>query len=67
MTVMGEQLRPTGTLRPVRSRPRMAATAETAELLESWTLLQHWGEVGQVTGGGGVPVAAARVYSKGIN
>jgi hypothetical protein len=67
MTVMGEQLRPTGTLRPVRSRPTTAATREAAELLEDSTLLQHWGEVGQVTGGGGVPVAAARVYNEGIN
>jgi hypothetical protein len=51
--VMGEQVSPTGTLRPVRSRLRIAATAEAAALLEEATLLQHMGEVGQVTGGGG--------------
>ena len=61
--VRGEQVSPTGTLMAERSRPRTAATAEAAALLEGTTLLQHWGEVGQVTGGGGVPVAAARVYT----
>jgi hypothetical protein len=62
-TVIGEQLKPMGTSRPVRSRPRRAATAEAAVLVEETTLLQHWGEVGGVTGGGGVPLgmAAARV------
>jgi hypothetical protein len=53
--VMGEQPKPMGTLRPLRSRPRPAATAETALLEEDWTLSQHWGEVGVVTGGGGFP------------
>ena len=53
MTVMGEQLNPTGTSRPVRSRPRRPATAETALLVEDRTLVQHWEEVGGVTGGGG--------------
>jgi hypothetical protein len=64
MTVMGEQLNPMGTLMPVRSRPMRVATSETALLEEDWTLLQHWGDDGGVTGGGGVPqgVAAARVY-----
>jgi hypothetical protein len=63
MTVIGEQLRPTSTARPVRSRPRTAATAEAAVLLDGTTLSQHWLEVGVVTGGGGVPfgMAAARV------
>jgi hypothetical protein len=63
MTVMGEQLKPMGTLMPVRSRPSRAATAETALLEEDSTLEQHWGEVGGVTGGGGVPLgmATARV------
>jgi hypothetical protein len=63
ITVMGEQLSPMGTLIPVRSMPRRAATAETAALLVGTTLWQHWGEVGGVTGGGGVPpgMAAARV------
>jgi hypothetical protein len=65
--VTGEQLRPTGTSRPVRSRPARRAAAEAASLLEETTLSQHWGEVGQVTGGGGVPVAAARVYNEDIN
>jgi len=50
ITVMGEQLRPTSTSRPVRSRPRRAATAETALSLEGRTLAQHWGEVGGVAG-----------------
>jgi hypothetical protein len=40
-TVMGEQPKPTGTLRPLRSRPRRAATAEAAVLEEDWTLEQH--------------------------
>jgi hypothetical protein len=63
MTVMGEQLSPTSTSRPVRSRPRRAATAEAAVLEEGTVLAQHCGEVGGVTGGGGVPhgMAAARV------
>ena len=61
MTVMGEQPRPTGTLMPERSRPTRAATAVTVELSEFWTLAQHWGESGGVTGGGGEPVAAARL------
>jgi hypothetical protein len=65
ITVMGEQLKPTGTLRPVRSRPRRAATAEAALLLEDWTLEQHWGEVGGVTGGVLVGMAAARVCKEG--
>jgi hypothetical protein len=50
--VMGEQLNPMGTLRPVRSRPRRAATAEAAVLEEETTLLQHCGEVGGVIGKG---------------
>jgi hypothetical protein len=60
---MAEQLNPTGTLRPVRSRPRTPATAEAAALEESTTLSQQRGTVGGVTGGGGFPVgmAAARV------
>jgi hypothetical protein len=61
---MGEQLNPTRTLRPVRSRPRRPAMAEAAVLLEGTTLLQHWGESGVVTGGVLVRpmgVAAARV------
>jgi hypothetical protein len=63
MTVMGEQLNPTSTRTPVRSRPTRAATAEAAELLAGTTLAQHCGEVGGVTGGGGEPLgmAAARV------
>jgi hypothetical protein len=61
MTVMGEQLKPMGTLRPVRSSPRRAATAETALLEEDWTLEQHWGDDGVVTGGVLVGMAAARV------
>ena len=62
-TVMGLQLNPTSTSRPVRSRPRRPATAEAAVLEEGTTLLQHCGELGGVTGGGGVPVgmAAARI------
>jgi hypothetical protein len=63
MTVMGEQLNPTSTRMPVRSRPTTAATREAALLEAGTTLAQHWGEVGGVTGGGGVPLgmAAARV------
>jgi len=61
MTVMGEQPNPTGTLRPLRSRPRRPATAETALLLEDCTLLQHWFELGVVTGGVVFGMAAARV------
>jgi hypothetical protein len=38
---MGEQPKPTGTLRPLRSRPRRAATAATEVLEEDWTLSQH--------------------------
>jgi hypothetical protein len=34
MTVMGEQLNPTGTSRPLRLIPRRAIRAEAAELLE---------------------------------
>ena len=60
---MGEQLSPTSTRIPERSRPRTAATREAALLLAGTTLAQHWLEVGGVTGGGGVPfgMAAARV------
>jgi hypothetical protein len=66
MTVMGEQLRPTSTRTPLRSRPRMAATKDAAPSWADVTLAQHWGEVGGVTGGGGVPLgmAAARVYRR---
>jgi hypothetical protein len=46
ITVMGEQPRPTSTSRPVRSRPRRPAMAETALSVEDRTLLQHWGDVG---------------------
>ena len=45
-TVMGLQLNPMGTSRPVRSSPTRAATAEAALLLDGTTLLQHWLEVG---------------------
>jgi hypothetical protein len=38
---MGKQLKPMGTSRPLRSRPRRAATAETAVLEEDSTLEQH--------------------------
>ena len=63
--VMGEQLKPTSTRRPVRSRPTSAATAEAAALLEGTTLAQHWFEVGGVTGGGGLlGMAAARVCNQ---
>jgi hypothetical protein len=58
-TVMGLQLRPTGTSRPVRSMPAMAAAAAAAALVDETTLAQHWFEVGGVTGGV-VGVAAAR-------
>jgi hypothetical protein len=60
---MAEQLNPTGTSMPVRSRPRRAATPEAAVLEEETTLSQHKGTVGGVTGGGGEPLgmAAARV------
>jgi hypothetical protein len=61
ITVMGEQLNPMGTLRPVRSRPRRAARTEAALLLEETTLEQHWGEVGGVTVGVAFGMAAARV------
>jgi hypothetical protein len=61
MTVMGEQLNPTSTRRPERSRPRSAATADAEASLEGTTLLQHWGEVGGVTGGVVHGMAAARV------
>ena len=66
-TVMGVQLNPTGTSRPLRSRPMRLATAEAALLVEGTTLSQHWGELGGVTGGGGVPfgMAAARVCNEG--
>ena len=59
--MIGEQLKPTRTSRPVRSRPRRPATAEAAVLLDGTTLLQHWLEVGGVTGGVVVGMAAARV------
>lgn len=64
--VIGLQLNPTGTSRPLRSRPTREATAEAAALVEGTTLLQHWGELG-ATGGGGEPfgMAAARVCNKG--
>jgi hypothetical protein len=58
-TVIGEQLKPMGTLSPVRSSPRRAATADAAVLVEETTLVQHWGELFGVVGGF-VPVAAAR-------
>lgn len=62
MAMMGAQPMPTRTSRPVRSRPRRAATADALLLEDGTRLLQHWGEVGGVTGGGGVlGVAAARV------
>ncbi len=61
---MGEQLNPMGTARPVRSRPRRAATAEAAALLEGTTLEQHWLEVGGVTGGVVHGLAAARVWNE---
>jgi hypothetical protein len=64
MTVMGEQPKPMGTLRPLRLRPRMAATAETAVLEEDWTLEQHWGDDGGVTGGVVFGMAAARVLNE---
>jgi hypothetical protein len=38
MTVMGEQLKPMGTLRPARLRPRRAARTPTALLEDDWTL-----------------------------
>jgi hypothetical protein len=64
-TVIGLQLNPMGTLRPVRSRPRRAATAEAARLVEGTTLAQHWREVGRVIGGMmPVGVAAARVCNE---
>ncbi|KAJ7899667.1 hypothetical protein B0H13DRAFT_1883848 [Mycena leptocephala] len=47
----GRAAQPNGHIRPVRSRPRRAATAEAAVLEEETTLLQHCGEVGGVTGG----------------
>jgi hypothetical protein len=61
MTVMAEQLNPTGTSRPVRSMPRGAATKAAAVLEEETTLVQHMGTVGGVTGGVPVGMAAARV------
>jgi hypothetical protein len=39
--VMDEQLKPIGTVRPVRSRPRAAATAEAAALVDDTVLWQH--------------------------
>jgi hypothetical protein len=41
MTVIGEQLNPMSTSRPVRSRPRGAATIPAALLEEDCTLEQH--------------------------
>jgi hypothetical protein len=41
ITVMGEQLSPTGTSILVRSRPKIKATEEAAELDDETTLLQH--------------------------
>jgi hypothetical protein len=38
---MGEQLRPIGTFRPERSRPRRVARTETTLLEEETTLEQH--------------------------
>jgi hypothetical protein len=60
---MAVQPNPTGTSRPVRSRPTRAAAVVAAVLLEETTLSQHWGEVGVVTGGVslGAGMAAARV------
>jgi hypothetical protein len=63
-TVMGLQLKPTGTSRPVRSRPTIAATAAATAPVDGTTLLQHWLEVGGVTGGV-VGVAAARDWMAG--
>jgi hypothetical protein len=40
-TMMGEQLSPTGTSIPVRSRPKIKVTEEAAELDDETTLLQH--------------------------
>jgi hypothetical protein len=51
-TVMGEQLSPTGTSRSLRSISNRDATSEAVKLDESTTLLQHWSELGGVTGGG---------------
>ena len=62
---MGLQLKPTRTSRSERSRPRRAATAEAAALEDGTTLLQHWLEVGVVTGGVVLGMAAARVC--GVN
>jgi hypothetical protein len=41
ITVMGEQLSPTGTSIPVRSRPKSEATEEAESLDDETTLLQH--------------------------
>jgi len=62
-TVIGEQLNPTSTRRPERSRPRTAATREAALSLAGTTLAQHWLDVGGVTGGVVLGMAAARVMS----
>jgi hypothetical protein len=55
---------PMGTSSPVRSTPSKPAIAEARALVGDSTYTQHWGEVGDVTGGG-VPVgmAAARVWN----
>lgn len=66
ITVMGEQPRPMGTLRPVRSRPRRAATAETAPSVEDRTLWQHWGEVGVVAGEVGVVAGEVGVVAEEV-
>jgi hypothetical protein len=61
---MGEQLSPTRTSSPERSRPSPAATADAAELLEGTTLAQQRSVSGGFTGGTVVRragVAAARV------
>jgi hypothetical protein len=63
-TVIGLQLKPTGTLMPVKSSPTMAATRDAALLDDGTTLSQHCGEVGGVTGGVVVGMAAARVCKK---
>jgi hypothetical protein len=42
MTVMGEQLKPTRTLRSWRTMPKSPRMAPTLESDACWTLLQHW-------------------------
>jgi hypothetical protein len=49
---------------PVKSSPTMAATRDAALLDDGTTLSQHCGEVGGVTGGVVVGMAAARVCRK---